>query len=583
MLFAVVVLCVPDAAGQGAAPAQDSQTKNAALREKAFELLESVAGQLSTLQSAENRARLGANVADSIWDHDEKRARALFVSIQDDIKTGQQSAEVLDDPFEGVDGRFRVNRDEERVRTRMVFVNLRFNIVERIARHDPELALSFLKATEPADSPRNSDIRWMTRRLELNLSKSIAARNPELALKLGRKILQEGLESDLFALLRQLNRKHRPQAQELYADIVQKLRDVDLAQDPAAFYFAQTLGRSFKPPAADESAFRELIGVFNNSASSHGCGGKMSDDDEMAFFCSQLHSLITQMQKNDASRVARSRPGEDPEESTWVPEAYEELSEVAESGTIEEILALATKYPQLQDEAPMRALWKAQESGDYEQARRIANDYVRNPELKARVLAELDRGQTLNSMSSEKLLEEQQKIIDRLPDVKDKARMLVYLAGNVGVKDRKLALKLLNQASGMIDSLKPGKDQLEAQLVLAMMYCLEKSDRGFEIMETMMPKLNELISATAKLDGYDNHTLRDGEWNMSNEGVTGEMLTVMAQNSSYFAWCDLDRAVGLAAQFERPEIRLMAQLKLAQGILAGPPAPLRVYPVVLTR
>jgi hypothetical protein len=30
----------------------------------------------------------------------------------------------------------------------------------------------------------------------------------------------------------------------------------------------------------------------------------------------------------------------------------------------------------------------------------------------------------------------------------------------------------------------------------------------------------------------------------------------------------------MASQFERPEIRIMAQLKLAQGILAGPAKPL---------
>jgi hypothetical protein len=68
---------------------------------------------------------------------------------------------------------------------------------------------------------------------------------------------------------------------------------------------------------------------------------------------------------------------------------------------------------------------------------------------------------------------------------------------------------------------------------------------------------------------------------MSNQSVPGELLTTMAQNAGYFAWNDLDRALGLATQFERPEIRLMAQLKLAQGILAGPPAPLKFTPLVL--
>ena len=87
----------------------------------------------------------------------------------------------------------------------------------------------------------------------------------------------------------------------------------------------------------------------------------------------------------------------------------------------------------------------------------------------------------------------------------------------------------------------------------------------------MMPKLNELVGAAAKLDGYDSHNLRDGEWNMSSQGSVGALLTRMSQNAAAFAWCDFDRAVSLAAQFERPEIRMMAQLKLGQAILAGPP------------
>jgi hypothetical protein len=94
------------------------------------------------------------------------------------------------------------------------------------------------------------------------------------------------------------------------------------------------------------------------------------------------------------------------------------------------------------------------------------------------------------------------------------------------------------------------------------------------MMETMMPKLNELVTAAAKLDGYENNYLRDGEWNMSREGTLGSLLTGSSENAPYFAGCDFDRAVSIAGQFERPEIRLMAQVKLAQGILAGRPKPL---------
>ena len=58
---------------------------------------------------------------------------------------------------------------------------------------------------------------------------------------------------------------------------------------------------------------------------------------------------------------------------------------------------------------------------------------------------------------------------------------------------------------------------------------------------------------------------------MTADGAVGNILTVLSNNAGPFAWYDFDRAVTLAAQFDRSEIRMMAQLKLAQGILAGGP------------
>jgi len=48
-------------------------------------------------------------------------------------------------------------------------------------------------------------------------------------------------------------------------------------------------------------------------------------------------------------------------------------------------------------------------------------------------------------------------------------------------------------------------------------------------------------------------------------------LTGLAQNAVYFGLYDFDRAIALSLQFERREIRMMAQLKLAQGVLEGSP------------
>jgi len=109
-------------------------------------------------------------------------------------------------------------------------------------------------------------------------------------------------------------------------------------------------------------------------------------------------------------------------------------------------------------------------------------------------------------------------------------------------------------------------------MALAMTYCRLKSSAScFRIMEPLLPKFNQLVDAAAKLDGFDTQYLRDGEWNMSANGRIGELLTRLSERAGFFAWCDFDRAVSLSNQFERIEIRLMAQVKLAQSILAGPP------------
>jgi hypothetical protein len=122
--------------------------------------------------------------------------------------------------------------------------------------------------------------------------------------------------------------------------------------------------------------------------------------------------------------------------------------------------------------------------------------------------------------------------------------------------------------------MRPGGDQIAAQMGLTLVYSSVKSDRGLTIMETLVPKLNELIEASAKLDGLERRYLRNGEWNMNREGALGELLNALADYAGYFAYYDFDRAVSVASQFDRPEIRIMAQLKLAQSVLAGPPKPL---------
>jgi hypothetical protein len=564
-LLLAAALCFHTAHAQQTNPPNNDQAAVAALRDKAFKLLDSLSEQLSSLQSAENRARIGSNIAESIWSHDEKRARDLFKLVADDIKLGLQQS--------------KDDRDPQH--TFAVFRKLRQDNVDRIAKHDPELALNFLKETYPSllEAARRDDgevpveVTRGEHDTELRLATKIGPRNAEIAVQLARQSLERGLSDDLLMLHIRLGPKNQEQTTLLYKDIVQKVRDNDFTEYYPVVSFATQLVEQFTPPAADESTYRELVNVLLAKAIAKGCAGRTTEADEQHdSFCVYIGPLLPLMEKYNPGQARRMKQ--------WIPQdyrsdnvtpAYAELNYLFVHGTIDEILALRSKYPALSTEILLRAISRAETDGDIERAQKLAGTYSGDPDVQ-RALNE--RFEVYN-MSEQKLDEawaEAQKELLKLP-VAERAEQLLRAADFIGPVHRKFALKLLDQANGMVDVLGSGERQTRFQITLAQTYCVAGDDRGFAVMESLLPKLNDLVAAAAKLDGYDTNYLRDGEWNMSGAGSTGNLLTILSNNAASFAWCDFDRAVSLAAQFERAEIRMMAQLKLAQGILDGRPKP----------
>ena len=548
-------------AQEKSSPSKAEAAADAALREKAYELLETLAGQLGSMQSPENRARIGSNIAGSLWTHNETRARELLAAVQQDINAGLQVPE---------------SEDREDVQTLMVFLRLRMDTINRIIKHDPELAYEFFKATALSPDAKLSEQAKSTEQtLEIQLARQVAATNPQLALQLGRNVLARGFNEDLRKIFRQLNRKHKEQAALLYRDIVEKIGQADLVKDWNSRYFAQNFA-SIVPPEIDEASFNELMNVFVKVARANGCHRKMEEDDERSDTCNTLGPLMSLVAKSNSPRAQQfSQWRSDNENYYWQSSPYSELEETATEGTVDDVLALAAKYPQIEDDIRWRAFSKARYDGDLEMARKVLS-VSHNPQQQQRMREELDAVESRARMDDEKLAEVQKRL-GEIKTASEQARFLLSVANQIGEHDRKTAIKLLNQSSRLVDAMKPGGDQIAARIVLAMVYCYFKDGRGFTIMESLVPKLNELIEASAKLDGIERRYLRDGEWNMTAEGSFGQLLTALAQYAGYFAYCDFDRAVSLAGQFDRTEIRMMAQLKLAQSILAGPPRPLPLY------
>ena len=533
----------------------EEKTGETALKVKAYELLESLSTQITTLQSAENRARIRSNIAWSLWPHDEKRARALFIEVGPDLRLGLKLPAGDYDP--------------QVEHTFIVFLQLRSDTIDRIAKYDPEFAFDFLKSTEPSDGQMPQALRERESAITLRLARQVANTNPDLALKLGRAAIAQGPSEELLTLLRPLLRKNREQGVALYREAVAKLRNGKLIGDYRLVNFALGLAR-ITPPLADDTAFRELMNILTKESRSNKCGKETWD--EMSYMCGQVRSFVAQMRENEP---ARDFPSES-ERRAWAPEAYAELEEHVAAGDLDALLQLAEKYPALKNTIYWRAFELARSTGNLERAQKIATAYDENPEAQQQMFRRIEQLKEAATLS-EAELEEIQRQGEAIADMKKRVDYLIQNAVRIGANNRTVALKLLDRAVEIAEVMKPGRERTGALVGIAMLYCMEKSDRGFTIMESQMPKLNELIDAAIKLDGFDTQYVREGEWNMSANGNLGELLTFLSQNAAYFAWCDFDRAVNMAAQFERAEIRMMAQLKLAQGIIAGPPKRFRIY------
>lgn len=555
-LILTVLLCFSPVSAQEKA-ATDAKQENAELRTKALNLLESLAGQVGSLQSRENRARIASNLAASLWKHDEQRARALLTSVEDDIRSGLQPQEEYD------------ARD---IHTLMVFLKLRSDTVERIAKHDGGAAHAFFKATEPQLSKKlPHQFRQWERAQELELARLTAAESPELAVELGRKTLARELSPEVLDILRKVARKDKEQARILHKEILKNLKKVEFPRGWEDTQFMMKLLYLFVPPAADEVTYREYIDLVVTAATKAGCQNKRSED-EGDGTCYWVGSMMSAIQRVDPAQASKLKQWSDeadrPPEETG--EGYADMEEFGRAQDVDALLALAPKHPHLIKEIHERAAMIALMLGNVDRARKIATEVVTDLELREGLLRQIDKSNEWHKLQEEQI-NKLERDLANVPTVIERVRIVLFTAGRVTKHDRKIALRLLRLADDLTASMRPGREQMEAELNVASTYCLVKNDRCFAMIESVVPRLNELVAAAVKLDGFDTDYMRENEWNMSAGGHIGDVLTLLSNNAPYFAWSDFDRAVGVASQFDRNEIRMMAQLKLAQGILAGPP------------
>jgi len=518
---------------------------------EALELLEIIATSIPSLRSADNRIYLSTTVADLMWAHDEKRARALFETLTREL------SEAMANLNPG---------DQRSINLLSVIQQQRREVIDRLAQRDPAMALSFLRATHP---PSGLKTLGNESSLELHLAGLIAQKDPEEAVKIARASLRKGLTYSAVSLLQNVFSKNPEAARALHTEMIDRLRTSDLSTDHDASNAAWNLLGSFQPPQANEDTYRSLVEhlatVVVNLKPDLRNGNSMVQNAS-----GQISSYLTQFEKYTPGKVNALKQWTQRIVKTQDPGStlYVELSELSQKGTIEDLLALTGKYgKEHHGQIYHYAAQKAVSNGDGARARQIINEFIPEGSQRQEVLAQVEQQLFWASVNQNKIPEAVQAL-ERIQGVEQKFQFLLSLASTVqGQGDKKRAASFLSEANSLLESFPRNFQSLGAQLQLASAYSFLDSKQSVALLQPVIALVNKLVEAAAVLDGFENSYLNQGEWSKRNYTTLGNMVNVVEQNLGLLAREDIEGARSLSNQLERPEIRLMAQIEIAKSLL----------------
>jgi len=551
LLIAVCLLTLPSLARAQEEAASATEDAKAA-EKQALELLDSITQAIPSLRNSGNRVYLTSAVADLLWSKDEKRARALFEIVKQEIVAALAD---FDPGVQQAYNGFEILQQRRR------------ECLERMARHDPEMAISFLRATRLPSATSNQQANEA--HLELYLAGLLAGKDPEQALRMGRKSLRKGVSYPLLPLLSQIAAKNKELAQTLHKEIIDRLRTEDLPKNSEAAGAAWNLLNAFQPPQANDDTYRELVEILASLMLSSASNTATRNSQN---YYNQFPLLMPQLEKYAPARAPMLKQWFQSVKRSVDPNArkYQELNEQYQRGTVEDVLALAGKYgPEFQGQIYQQAAWKALAGGDANRARQIVSEFVTDPGQRQQMLEQIDTQLLWNAVNESKLAEARQ-LLSKVKSVEQRVQVLVNLATNVANKgDKKQALDLLAEARTMLDSSPANLGKLTAQLQLAQGYSSVDAQQSIALMQSIVVLVNQLVAAAVVLDGFENRYLQEGEWMKSGYTSLGNLVNSIEQNLGMLALRDAEGARSLSDQLERPEIRLMAQLEIAQALLGG--------------
>ncbi|HEU4389717.1 MAG TPA: hypothetical protein VFV34_18070 [Blastocatellia bacterium] len=612
---ALLAACVAAGVTAQDSATQDQQDKQKALEKKALQLLEQTISEAQFLRLPENRIRIQITAGDLLWDRDPSRARTLLT----------QAAIGIAEMIHSSEGSDRQNNAAQTAS------QLRQQLILAAATHDPTLAYEFLNSTRQdrtAQNQRGFRGQDPDTGLEMQLLALIAASDPKLALKNASATLDKGqFPRTLARVAAQLQQSDKDAGAKLVDKIVGRLTSDTLLSSFDAGVLALELLRPGPRPAStsdqqpvnsaasgqvlDDSTYRSLLETVINTAmtatprpntapqgpaaargrqggGAPGPGGQpvqggsagggvqaarapVPDTQANArSLLMNLQSLMPQIDKYLPLRAAALRQKlTDISGGANQRQNFGQFADLMQSGSVDAIVQAAPNAPAaFQSRMYEQAAMKAASSGDPDKARQIANEHLEQAQ-RDRVNQEIDRQQTLRAALAGKLSDAQQ-LLSAMKSDRERVNWLTQMAGTAGQKgDSKLALQFLQEARNLVSRRAENYQQLESQLQVAHAYAAFDIQASFEILESTIDQLNDLLNAAVLLNGFEVRVFRDGELPIQASSGLSNMVIRCAQELSALAQVDFARTQNTADRFQRPEPRVAAHLSIVRVVLRG--------------
>jgi hypothetical protein len=238
-----------------------------------------------------------------------------------------------------------------------------------------------------------------------------------------------------------------------------------------------------------------------------------------------------------------------------------------ENVTSEALMQSAAAAPaQIQPRLYQQAAFKALEEGNSDRARQIATDHLTDARLRDTVMQRIDFRELATKAEGFRL-EQVRQSLSRLQSDNERIALLIQIANDIAAKNPKAQRTLLEEARQITNKRATSYEHFEQQLRVAHAFASVDVARSFEILDSGISHLNELLSAAALLSGFETNVFRDGELPLQGGSTLGTMVNRFGQEIALLAKTDFERSETLAGRFQFPESRIMARLAVVQGLL----------------